>query len=322
MDGSNGRQYPRLVRDAGGTIVGRRVELAALEARLDQLARGVGGLIVELAGEPGIGKTRLLAELRARALGRAMTVLAGRAAEFEGEIPFGLFADALDETVLGLGERGLKALGPQVAEELTAVLPSLGGRFGARAGGVQTERYRAHRAVRALLEGLAARSPLVLTLDDIHWADPASAELLSYLLSRPPRGPALVAVAFRQGRVGSRLAHALSSAVREGTGERIDLGPLTVAESLELLGGDSRDVEPLYRDCGGNPFFLQQLARTPGLAGVRSLVPLEDLEVPPAVRAALGEELSQLSPLADPWSRPPRWRVIRSSPTWWQRWPA
>jgi DNA-binding NarL/FixJ family response regulator len=298
MDGSNGRQYPRLVRDAGGTIVGRRVELAALEARLDQLARGVGGLIVELAGEPGIGKTRLLAELRARASGRAMTVLAGRAAEFEGEIPFGLFADALDETVLGLGERDLKALGPQVAEELAAVLPSLGGRSGARAGGVQTERYRAHRAVRALLEGLAARSPLVLTLDDVHWADPASAELLSYLLSRPPRGPALVAVAFRQGRVGSRLAHALSSAVREGTGERIDLGPLTVAESLELLGGDNRDVEPLYRDCGGNPFFLQQLARTPGLAGVRSLVPLEDLEVPPAVRAALGEELSQLSPLA------------------------
>ena len=298
MDGSDGRQYPRLVGDAGGTIVGRRVELAALEARLDHLARGVGGLIVELAGEPGIGKSRLLAELRTRAAGRGMIVLAGTASEFEGEIPFGLFVDALDETVRGLSKRDLEALGSQAAQELAAVFPSLGGRLGVRTVGVQVERYRTHRAVRALLEALAARTPLVLALDDVHWADPASAELLASLLGRPPRGPALVVLAFRPGQVGSRLAQALSSAVREGTGERIDLGPLTVAEAVELLGGGSGDVEPLYRDSGGNPFFLQQLARAGGFLQARSSIPLEDLGVPAAVRAALSEELSQLSPRA------------------------
>jgi predicted ATPase len=251
-----------------------------------------------------------------------MTVLAGRAAEFESEIPFGLFVDALDDAVLGLSERDLGALGPQAARELATVFPSLGGRLGARTGGAQIERYRAHRAVRALLEGLAARTPLVLALDDVHWADPASAELLSYLLSRPPRGPALVVVAFRPGQVGSRLAQALSSAVREGTGERIDLGPLTVTESAALLGSASRDVEPLYRDCGGNPFFLQQLAKARGFASVRSLVPLEDLEVPAAVRAALSEELSQLSPPARSMVEAASVVGIRSSPTWRQRWPA
>jgi predicted ATPase len=126
--------------------------------------------------------------------------------------------DALDETVLGLSEMDLEALGPQAAQELAAVFPSLGGRLGVRTVGVQVERYRAHRAVRALLEALAARTPLVLALDDVHWADPASVERLAALLGRPPRGAALVVLAFRPGQVGSRLAQALSSVVREGTG--------------------------------------------------------------------------------------------------------
>jgi len=131
-----------------------------------------------------MGKTRLLAELTARAEARGDLVLAGAGAELERDMPFWVFVDALDEYVEGLEPRRLERLDARVRDELGSVLPSLG-RAGAAPGGAH-ERYRVHRAVRELLETLAATQPLVLILDDVHWADAASGELLASLLRRPP----------------------------------------------------------------------------------------------------------------------------------------
>ena len=131
-------------------IVGRTDELDVLEHALDEVDRGRSGAL-ELVGEPGIGKTRLLRELAARGDLRGQLVLSGSAAELERDLPFSVFVDALDEYVEGLDPKQLSALPDDVRTELAHVLPSLSALAGGRALALQHERYRSHRAVRALL---------------------------------------------------------------------------------------------------------------------------------------------------------------------------
>lgn len=145
-------------------------------------SKGARRLVVTaLVGEPGIGKSRLLAELAARAEQRGQLVLSGSASELERDLPFSVFVDALDEYVQGLEPRRLEALDDDVSTELGRVFPSLSRFASGRGAAFQDERYRSHRAVRELLERLTATKPLVLVLDDLHWADSASVELTSLL---------------------------------------------------------------------------------------------------------------------------------------------
>src|SRR6187401_1526458 len=107
-----------------GHLVGRTPELAVLERLLDDLEHGMPGAIA-LLGEPGIGKTRLLTELAARADARGQLVLRGSASELERDLPLSVFVDALDEYVAGLEPASLAVLDEQVRTELGQVLPSL-----------------------------------------------------------------------------------------------------------------------------------------------------------------------------------------------------
>src|SRR4051812_14614586 len=270
-------------------VVGRSAELSAIDAAL------AAGHALLLSGEPGIGKTRLLEELAARAAARGCLVLAGSASELEGDLPFWVFVDALEERVAGLDARRLDALGDGVAAELAHVMPGLAARERAPAGADQ--RYRAHGAVRALLERLAVGAPLVLVLDDVHWADPASMDLLADLLRRPPAGRVLLAMAARPRQVPDRLARALERAHRRNELVRVDLVGLGRAEAGELLGDavDAARADALYAESGGNPFYLEQLART---SGAGPTVVLRGVEVPAAVLASLGEELALLPALS------------------------
>ena len=220
-------------------------------------------------------------------------MLAGAGAELEQDLPFWVFVDALDEYVESIEPRRLERLDDAVRSELGQVLPSLAGPRAAVAGAVH-ERYRTHRAVRELLEQLAATKPLVLVLDDFHWADPASVDLLVALLHRPPAAGVLLAVAARPRQLPDRLATALDRAHRDRTLARVELGALTRDEARALVGDD---VENLYEESGGNPFYLEQLARAPVITGAASgdEVSLAGVRVPPLVAAALAEELRLLS---------------------------
>ena len=122
---------------------------------------------------------------------------------------------------------GSSTLDDDVQAELAHVFPSLSALAGGRAVALQHERYRSHRAVRALLEQLAQTRPLVLVLDDLHWADPASVELLGALLRRPPAAAVLMALALRPRQTPERLAAALERAHRAAALTRIELGALT-----------------------------------------------------------------------------------------------
>src|SRR5215472_5156816 len=131
-------------------LVGRAHELGSLERLLDELDRGRSGAI-EVTGEPGIGKTRLLREVAARSEARGHVVLSGAASELEHDLPFSVFVDALDNYVAGLEPNRLTMLAAQVQAELAHILPSLSNLAGGREVAPQHERYRSHHAVRELL---------------------------------------------------------------------------------------------------------------------------------------------------------------------------
>ena len=280
-------------------LVGRADELDAIARLVDALAVDGTGAVLQVAGQPGIGKSRLLSELRLRARERGQLVLSGRAAEFEAELPFGVFGDALDDWLVALEPERRQALAGGLADELAVVLPAFEVLAPRRAPAVDQERYRSYRAVRTLLSALAADAPVVLVLDDVHWADPGSVELLGHLLAHPPRGEVLIALGFRPAQLSPQLTVALGTALRDQHATRLDLAPLSREAAGELLdpGLASAQRDQLYRDSGGNPFFLLQLARVATLAARRPGAGSGTLasSVPETVRAALTSELSSLS---------------------------
>jgi predicted ATPase len=283
-------------------LVGRPGELAALEEALDGLDEG-RSTAIELVGEPGIGKTRLLTELAARADGRGHLVLSGSASELERDLPFWVFVDALDEYAEGLEPNRLEKLDAQSLAELAHVLPSLSEHAEGAPPVLRDERYRTHRAVRELL-GVLGDKPLVLILDDLHWSDSGSAELVGALLRRPPAAAVLLALALRPRQTPTRLAATLERADRAGRLVRLELSALSLEESRELLGADTDTTvaRALHEESGGNPFYLEQLARSVDRRG--GAVPRPDeaalggVEVPAAVAASLREELDLLSEAA------------------------
>lgn len=219
----------------GTPFVGRRREVDLLRGKL--FAPGLGtAQFVRLTGESGVGKTRLLTEFATLARDRGVAVVSGRAGEFERHVPFGV-----------LSGDGLSTMDTQ--DVLDAI---------------DVERYRVHRAIRSRLVELAAPAGLALLLDDVHWADDASLELLDHLVRHPPRARVVIVAAYRPRQAPPRLSAALSDGVEE-----IELGALTFAEARQLVGQDLDRAR--YDAAGGNPLYLEALARHPDADGNAAL---------------------------------------------------
>jgi DNA-binding CsgD family transcriptional regulator/tetratricopeptide (TPR) repeat protein len=273
-------------------LPGRSREVAVLR----EVLSGEDGIrCVAITGEPGIGKSRLLAELKSLATGAGWTVRGARAAELESHVPFGMFVTALDDQLAALGADRLAVLGRQQLGLLAAVFPAIPSPGPADL--VDAERYRLHRAVRTVLELLVPPSGLVLVLDDLHWADEGSMELLDFLLRHPPRARLLLAVAGRPRQRSLRLWHALSRAEADGVARLLELTPLSRADADHLVPaelGRSRREE-IHRAGAGNPFYLEALVRA-GRSGsaVDGAALHPDWAVPVAVHAVLAAELTAL----------------------------
>jgi DNA-binding CsgD family transcriptional regulator len=269
-------------------LVGRRQELGVLEQALEEVERGPARA-VGLRGEPGIGKSRLLAELAARAEQRGHVVLAGRAAELERDLPFALLIDTFDRR---LASDPPRRLDEEHLAQLAAVLPAVAGMPGIEPASFDG-RHRVARGVRALLELMASPRPVTVLLDDVQWADAASAEVLALLVHRPPPRRVLLAMATRAGRAPD-LEAALETAVRNGSAEVLDVGPLSREAADGLLPSLHRSArEQLYRESGGNPFYLEALARSLESDALRRATAML-AGVPRPVRAALAGEVGAL----------------------------
>jgi DNA-binding NarL/FixJ family response regulator len=285
-------------------LIGRRSELAQVE-RLLADAEPSYPRILQITGESGIGKTCLLSHVGSQAEGEGYLVLSGRAAEFDTDEPFRVFLDALEQPFSATRARSLAGFDEEHRRELAGVFPSLAALMAKGSqppasprAGVGMDRYRLHRAVSALLDALAAGRPILLTVDDLHWADPASVELLLYLLRRPPIASLLVAVAYRSRQLQPSTAAVLQQVQRDSGGAMVELAPLSAEEARALLPPELPQAvaERIYRDSGGNPFYLEELSRALRADGRAAAEAFEESQrVPPTVTAVIASEFDRLS---------------------------
>jgi predicted ATPase len=295
-------------------FVGRRSELQRLSARLAEAVAGRGGLAL-VAGEPGIGKTRLVEEVAERAARSGATVLWGSCFEGGWAPPYVPFAEAIEALALAADPEELRAdLGTgsplaQLVPALRKVLPDL-----AEAVALQPdeERFRLLDAAAQLFVARSDRAPLVLVLDDLHWADGGTVAMLRHLARFASRHRILVLGTYRDSEVdrGHPLADALTAFSRETSYEAIPLRGLDVAGVTQLLAltGETEVSEKIgaawAKETEGNPFFLKELLRhlidegklyrEPDGSWVTT-APLRDLAIPRTVRDVVGRRLSRLS---------------------------
>ena len=259
-------------------FVGRADGLAAIRYAIARASAGRGSLVL-VAGEAGIGKTRLADEaVRPHADDRL--VLWGACSEGDGAPPYWPWTEALKPLI------GSIALPPEVV----SLFPDLAPRGARRPQAVADEiRFRAFNLVADLLDEVGRRRPVVLVLDDLHWADPSSLELLRTLARRAGTSHFALVATYRDTDVDPD--HPLYRLLGDlaGSGPRIVLTGLAVGEVAQLLAGadassDNTVAVAVARRTAGNPFFVRELLRSG--AGVDG--------VPPAVRDVLLRRIDRL----------------------------
>jgi DNA-binding CsgD family transcriptional regulator len=250
-----------LTGNGGSRTVGRAVELGIIAGLFGKLESGSGSFL-QIVGEPGIGKTHLLAAVREMAVSRGITVLSSRAGEFEDRMPFQVLTEALLDRVSSAGLDRL--VSPGSAAMLSPLLagPRGAGRPGEPGRDVDFDRFQLFQALRELLIALAAE-PLVVMFDDAHWADSGSIDFISFLSRHPITVPLLVVASHRDRQAPARLRYALARGSDHGSVVRIELAPLSRAEAALLIHrrARSRALGELYQESQGNPLYLLTLDR-------------------------------------------------------------
>jgi class 3 adenylate cyclase/tetratricopeptide (TPR) repeat protein len=308
----NRRRLPEPMSHAAErVIVGRSIELVRAKTMLDDVAAGASRTMF-IAGEPGVGKTRLAAAVAADAHARGFVVLHGRcdeglAAPYQPVVEaFGPWLDDCPDAALG------RIIGPG-GDHLVQLWPDLAARLPATSATSSeidpaSRRWRLLEAVAGLVRSVAAERPLLLVLDDLHWAEPSTLLMLGHVVRRGAPGTAFVATV-RSADAGQDPADLLGDL---GVGRTIDVVRLSgldhdeIAELVMLQVGDrppDRLSEELRRTTDGNPFFLTAfLAHLDAVAVVRSgdgtWIAVDELAsagMPDSVRGVIARRRSLLS---------------------------
>ena len=293
---------PTLGRQTG-RFVGREDAVAALHAALADLDRQH---LIAVSGEPGIGKTALVGHWAQAAYSSGATVLAGSAPP-EGVAPYQPFIEAirpllrLDPSLKprGAGAANLARLMPELA---TSTGPPL-------LDDPNTERFVINEAfVEVLAAGAQRHRPLVVVLDDLHWADEASIVLLGHLLRHSQDVPALVVGTYRDTDLDRRhpLADLLRDQRRARRARRLDLGGLDAAQVASLVasvaGGEApaTALDVILSETEGNPFFVEEIvehlmAEGMVVEGTWTFDPRSAMSIPEGIRDTIGRRLDRLS---------------------------
>jgi class 3 adenylate cyclase/tetratricopeptide (TPR) repeat protein len=251
-------------------FVGRDKELAALRNHLDQTSGGRGRLVL-LAGEAGVGKTRLADEVLREARSRGFRVWRGHCNSTEGAPPYLPFVEALRQYV---DERPDDVLADELGEEageIARLVPEVSRRLPIKPLGVplppEQERFRLLEAVRILFSELIRRRPLLFIIDDVHWIDEASCLLLRHLAQMVSTSPMLLLLTARADELPA--AHPLTPVTGEfgrfQAYNRVDLKGLEPADVLSMLESLAAAPPPatlaqtLFEGTEGNAFFLIEL---------------------------------------------------------------
>ena len=292
-------------------LIGREAELAALEAALLEARRGSGGLAL-LGGEAGLGKSRLSGRLVERAESLGVVVLQGGCTEAELALPYLPFIEALGNHVAAVGAPKVRELVGAAAADLGALVPELGdpGPIGVSSDALQSK-LRLYEAILVLLRAAAGDRGLLLIVEDIHWADASTRELLDYL-SRRLRGTRILMLAtYRRDEMHRRhpLAPLVQGWRRSGV-TIVELEPFAPDEVAAMvaailveegISAEFRDV--LHERSEGNPFVLEELLKDAMDRGdlYRTATgwdrrAIGDLHLPTSVRETILQRVERLPP--------------------------
>ena len=300
-----GRQDEPRAESSAGSFVGRRPELDTLRTAIDDAIRGQGRFFL-IAGEPGIGKSRLAEEGLRIAHQRGMRVLVGRCWEAGGAPAYWPWVQALRPYLRELDPDALQGrLGSGAADiaqlfpELRELLPNLPEPTAPESVGA---RIRLFDATVAFLDSIARERPLVVFFDDLHAADEPSLLLLRFVAREVAGTGLLLIAAFRDVDPTLRdpLRTALSELVREPLVRRISLGGLPYDDVANYIANvasvppEARAVAAIHSETGGNPLFVGEIVRLLDSEG-RLGAPIEALEIPPEIREVIGSRVARLT---------------------------
>jgi DNA-binding CsgD family transcriptional regulator len=291
-------------------LVGREPQLQALQHLVEQAREGSGSCVL-LSGEAGVGKSRLLGELKTRADNRGLTTVQGNAFEQDQALPYGPVRDLFSKLLADTRAESILRRLAEGAPELTAALPELADRFGnaPRSGPEDGDKRKIHQAILDGVTGIATAGPLLLVIEDLHWSDDESLEVLLLLARRTPRLPLVLVLSYRSDEQQQSLRHFLAALDRERLSVEMRLSRLGVTEvdtMLQAIFGLSRSVraETLNVICSltdGNPFFIEEVLRSLVTSGQISLRPGDpelrissDWRVPRSVQEAVQYRSGQL----------------------------
>jgi len=287
-------------------FVGRRRELAALIRQLDETEQGHSAIVL-LSGEPGIGKTRIAEELCATAERRGARIFWGQCFEGEGAPAFWPWVQVVRTWVRDHDSESLAALlGPE-AVDLAQIVPDVRARLPDLPEAVPLPpthaRFRLFDSIATVLQRLAT-GPLVLVLDDLHWADEPSLRLLEFLAMHVAEAPILIVGSYRDVDVtpGDTLSSTLGDLARRRQVHRLALtrlSPDEVAELVEATPGIrpvDRLVETVLDRAEGNPLFVGELLRLLHIEHADPAASIDvDRAVPPTIQDVIGRRLGKLS---------------------------
>jgi tetratricopeptide (TPR) repeat protein len=296
---------------AGGVFVGRQREMGELKGCLEDALSGRGRLVT-LVGEPGIGKTRTAQELATYGGLRGAQVLWGRCYEEQGAPPYWPWVQAIRSYVRDIDPDQLRsdmgAGAADIAEVVSDVREQLPGLESPPQLEPEQARFRLFDSITSFLAGAARRKPLVLVLDDLHWADHPSLLLLEFVARELANARVLVIGTYRDMELSRQ--HPLSQTLGELTRERLfqrvllrGLDREDVGRFIELASGVNPPtgmVEAVHRQTEGNPLFVTEVVRllvqegelTQDRAGQRDSW---SVRIPEGVREVIGRRLDRLS---------------------------
>lgn len=290
------------------TLVARTDELQRALFSLGTAAAGRGQLVL-LAGEPGVGKTRLAQEVTLLARNQGFLIAAGRCYEHTAAVPYYPFMSLL-ERVYAEAPVAVRRVAPIQWPYLAHFLPDFSG--AAPPSGAPDEQQEVFRSVAGFVRAVAAERPVALLIDDLHWADGASLQLLQTLADETRDDRVFMLATYRNADAdfAATPAWSVSDLSRNGNAAHIPLAPLGQEETADLMAAaiGQDEISPelaamVHGRTDGNPFFTRQVMRSlvdggqvyRENGGWRSL-PSEDVPIPDTVHAAIGERVARLSP--------------------------
>jgi DNA-binding SARP family transcriptional activator/tetratricopeptide (TPR) repeat protein len=290
------------------TMIGRERELSQLE-ELWELASGQegSGQLVFLAGDAGIGKTTLTADVARRVHDAGAVVLAGRSPR-ETVVPYQPILEALRHWALNAPARELSSTAREYGAELSRLIPELRRRAPdlppPPADEPETERYRLFEAVVGLLTELSRAAPVLLVLDDLQWADRPTLLLLRHLARATTPARVLILGAYRSTERGDTFTNAMTELLRDRVASQMEVRGLSEANTAELVrlrAGETPSrafAHALYEETEGNPLFVEEIVRHLLEAGVRagsaSASVLQRFGLPEGVKQVIAWRLGRL----------------------------